>query len=110
MPPRFMAPAAGRGVMTRVEATGATRYEFDERCRPKISHLPPPVLPDAGFTDEQLAQVRDTSRGVVVYVWSPHMPLSLDGYAEISAAAALRASSSVVLRRISTCSSMAGSV
>ena len=52
--------------------------------------------PDDGlehFTDADLrravsAASTDGSRGVVIYVWSPHMPLSVDGYREIATAAA----------------------
>ncbi|MGI9625294.1 MAG: hypothetical protein ACR2QM_00545, partial [Longimicrobiales bacterium] len=45
------------------------------------------------FSDYDLRQVVESasaagSNGVVIYVWSPHMPLSVDGYSEIASAAA----------------------
>lgn len=39
------------------------------------------------FTDADLRAARQASPRLVVYVWSPHMPLSVDGYAEVAAAA-----------------------
>ena len=42
----------------------------------------------ATFTDADLAALRQSAERTVVYVWSPHMPLSVDGYEEIAAAAA----------------------
>lgn len=39
------------------------------------------------FTDADLHAALQSSPRLVVYVWSPHMPLSVDGYAEITAAA-----------------------
>ena len=42
----------------------------------------------ARFTDAELERILATSRAVVVYVWSPHMPLSVDGVHQASMAAA----------------------
>lgn len=40
------------------------------------------------FSDADLASALGTSPdGVVVYLWSPHMPLSVDGYQEVRRAA-----------------------
>ena len=39
------------------------------------------------FTDSDLQALRDARRPFVVYVWSPHMPLSVAGYSEIARAA-----------------------
>lgn len=39
------------------------------------------------FTDGDLESLRASEDRFIVYVWSPHMPLSVDGWAEIYAAA-----------------------
>ncbi len=45
----------------------------------------------APFTDADLRAALEThADGVVVYVWSPHMPLSVDGYREVLGAATRR--------------------
>ena len=61
----------------------------DEDCQ--ITALPPRPArvdwPTPGFTDHDLRALTDSlaaeGRGLVVYAWSPHMPLSVDGWAAI---------------------------
>ncbi|MBT8488440.1 MAG: hypothetical protein HKO77_01125 [Gemmatimonadetes bacterium] len=52
---------------------------------------PGPSVPPEGrvlFTDADLRTVvRGHEKGVAIYVWSPHMPLSVDGYSELVVAA-----------------------
>lgn len=47
-----------------------------------------PASATATFTDADLrSSIEAHPAGVVVYVWSPHMPLSVDGYREVVAGA-----------------------
>lgn len=56
-----------------------------------VGHPALDVEGQAVFTDaDLLAAVRRNEAGVAVYLWSPHMPLSVDGYAELAAAAESR--------------------
>lgn len=56
---------------------------------PGYSLLGEPVLDDSPefFTDKDLLEILNTQRSTVVYAWSPHMPLSIDGVEEIERAA-----------------------
>lgn len=62
------------------------RVDFGADCEPRWSSTRSPAdLADA-FTDEDLKAVLARHDRVVVYLWSPHLPLSVEGYAEIAAA------------------------
>lgn len=77
-------------ILTRVRAAGATVVSFASDCSFSERFTPSAALreDDASsiFTDDELTRLASTS-AVVVYVWSPHMPLSVDGYSEIREAA-----------------------
>jgi len=80
----------GAPVLTRLDARGEETRRFAEDCSVEVIASPrasPPGNRDALFTDADLRDaIERSARGVVVYAWSPHMPLSVDGYAEIAAA------------------------
>lgn len=75
-------------VLTLVRAEGAERFTFNEECRRTESEGHAVRLPDDAnvFTDADLRGALRSGRATVVYVWSPHMSLSVDGYAEIATA------------------------
>lgn len=71
--------------------------ELTEACRIEIHSMgTPPVSADAdAFTDLDLASALSRNRRLVVFLWSPHMPLSVDGLPEIEEAARMTGSSLV---------------
>lgn len=86
--------ASPRPTVRRVTPERVTTKAFAANCVAAATTEPTTVHPrsDAHFTDADLANATVTfsttgSRGVVVYLWSPHMGLSVDGYSEIAAAA-----------------------
>jgi hypothetical protein len=82
--------AADRVVaVSRIAADDETIVTLDASCQARIDSHPVPEQansPDV-FTDEDVAAIVDSNEAGVFYAWSPHMPLSVDGYAEIRAAA-----------------------
>jgi hypothetical protein len=84
-------PVAGPPSLTRVDPSGATGVSFDADCavqRSFVGHESPPGEREELFTDDDLRDALNSeSGGVVIYAWSPHMPLSVDGYPEVAAAA-----------------------
>jgi len=88
-------PAGGGATVTRVTPRGATSHAFTEGCSYRVDeseHQPPSQVAGDLFTDgdlrSSLAGTPDQS--LVIYSWSPHMPLSVDGYAEVAEAAHAR--------------------
>jgi hypothetical protein len=75
-------------VLTRVRAEGAERFGFDEDCTGRQLAGNDVRVADGEnvFTDRDLREVLRSAGATVVYVWSPHMSLSVDGYAEIARA------------------------
>jgi hypothetical protein len=53
-----------------------------------VSTFSPPEAPADAFTDEALERRLTLDKRLVVYLWSPHLPLSVEGYPEIVAATA----------------------
>lgn len=81
----------GAPTVVRTTPTGATGRIFRPDCtwetrrqeRVRLDRSAGSVL-----TDLDLEQhLRDADGPIVIYVWSPHMPLSVDGWPEIAAAA-----------------------
>lgn len=65
------------------------RLDFGPSCEPiPVVTVSSPEPPANAFTDEALARLFARDPRLVVYLWSPHLPLSVEGYAEITAAAA----------------------
>jgi len=65
-------------------ADGTQRLDFGKTCAPKLIPSFPgmQLLPEA-FTDELLKKLLAEDDRLVVYLWSPHLPLSVEGYHEI---------------------------
>ena len=77
-------PPDGAPSLVRVDEAGATRVTFDAGCREASSFEPRPPSPERAFSDRDLqALVASAPRGVI-FVWSPHMPLSVDAYRTVS--------------------------
>ena len=81
---------AGR-IERLLRVTPATDVEarFDADCAVATIERPR-NLPDDGrlsLTDADVARIVGSNESGVFYAWSPHMPLSVEGYAEIAAAA-----------------------
>lgn len=82
--------------LTRVRAAGVERHELTQDCEaltdPAVEPLQWARESPAGevFDDEKLraalAHAQAEGRPFAIYVWSPHMPLSLDGFAELNEA------------------------
>lgn len=72
------------------DAHGSRELAFDDRsCRPiaREGTSSPRATAD-GFTDTDLRELLARESRLVVFLWSPHLPLSVDGYAEIESATA----------------------
>lgn len=84
-------PADGPPVVVRSTDTTVTARRFGASCAPdEVESSRPVRASDEGprFTDADLRSLM-ASEGdglVVIYVWAPHMPLSVDGYDEVTAA------------------------
>ena len=72
--------------MVRVSADDVTRVTWTTGCAAAIDRRARPRLAAPRVTDADLTALLRHGRGVV-YVWSPHMPLSVDAIAPLSAAA-----------------------
>lgn len=77
-------------VLLRVSPTRVTRLAWTEGCVARREERARPAVATPRFTDADLTALVSSGRAGVVYVWSPHMPLSVDGYRAIAAAAAAR--------------------
>lgn len=71
-----------------------TTRVFESDCEASTTEGPNPLagVGEERFTDADLRRAVEAASaegtgGVIVYVWSPHMSLSVDGYSEIAAAA-----------------------
>ena len=81
---RVAEAARGELVIERVSSTRVERLSFDETCAPReIAVAPPPRPTDAYGDSDLIARVAQGDRGVFL-LWSPHMPLSVDGYRTVS--------------------------
>lgn len=72
------------------DATGSVRVDFDRTCEPESSPIfsAPTTLPEA-FSDNDLKAALANDDRLIVFLWSPHLPLSVEGYHEITRAAAV---------------------
>lgn len=75
---------------TLVTSDRVTRVEWTASCASSTDVRPRPRVVEPRFTDADLsARLASGARGVV-YVWSPHMPLSVDAFAALLQAAQAR--------------------
>jgi hypothetical protein len=82
--------AVDHATLTRVDAASLTRLTWASDCRATTTTRPRPAAPPPAFSDVDLARVLATGGRGVLYLWSPHMPLSVDGYSAVVAAAQAR--------------------
>jgi hypothetical protein len=69
--------------IARVDAGSTTRVAFDAQCNERLTMSEASSIgPAAGeaFTDSDLRSLLAAQPQGVIYLWSPHMPLSVDGY------------------------------
>ena len=82
--------ATHHATLTRVDAASLTRLTWAPGCSATTTTRPRPTAPAPAFNDADLAGVLAASGQGVLYLWSPHMPLSVDGYQTVAAAATAR--------------------
>ena len=83
--------APGEASLTRVAPDQIVRIRWTvPACVPSEDTRPRAAAPPPVFTDRDLDAVVRTDRPVLLYLWSPHMPLSVDGWREVQRAAAAR--------------------
>ena len=70
------------------DSDGSTRLDFGATCSPAPMRISAarPSSSEHAFTDADLRALLESSAPLVVFLWSPHLPLSADGYREIEAA------------------------
>lgn len=77
--------------LQRIETGAVSSFTLrGESCKPEITVQKSPASkqPSENISDSTISKfLKDTSNGVI-YVWSPAMPLSVEGLREIQAAAA----------------------
>lgn len=77
-------------VVQRVSPATVRTVRYDADCVGAVESAPRREVPlprPARFTDADLIDALDSeTMPLVVYVWSPHMPLSVDGWREIATA------------------------
>lgn len=82
------AAPAGSPSLFRTDPERSERVALTEDCRAEILPMRTPRVSAAGdgFTDRDLASALSRTHRLVVFLWSPHMPLSVDGLREIEEA------------------------
>jgi hypothetical protein len=76
--------------LLRVTPSQSTRLEWSDTCAVRAEDWPRPAAAAPRFSDADLTTLVSSGRPGVLYVWSPHMPLSVDGYQALAAAATAR--------------------
>ncbi len=86
-------------LLHRVDAAGTRSRRFTAGCRAAESTTSAGEPGAATFTDADLRAALDEAEatGVVLYAWSPHMPLSVDGWRELASAARMRGLNAIPL-------------
>lgn len=80
----------GGARLIRLTPAAASLMEWSPTCAVTASERPRPAAAAPRFSDRDLAAAIDRAPRGVIYAWSPHMPLSVDGYRAIAQAAAAR--------------------
>jgi hypothetical protein len=73
--------------LVRVSAGQLTRMTWSAECQATSDARVRPAAPPPAFTDGDLSRLLARGQPAVLYLWSPHMPLSVDGYAQLVTAA-----------------------
>lgn len=76
--------------LLQVTPAQVTRLEWTADCSARSEGWPRPAADAPRFTDADLRELLASGRPGLVYVWSPHLPLSVDGYRQAVAAAGAR--------------------
>jgi hypothetical protein len=76
--------------LTRIAPDEALEVTWTSDCIPRETRRPRPPIAAPRFSDDDLRRLLDASPAGVIYLWSPHMPLSVDGVAQARAAAKAR--------------------
>ena len=80
-------PAGAAPALARIDARATTRATFDARCHETLATAAPapgvPLSPDP-FTDEDARRLVAAGQRGVVFVWTPHMPLSVDAFRTVA--------------------------
>jgi hypothetical protein len=82
--------AADHAALTRVAADALTRMTWAAGCTATTTTRPRQSAPPPAFSDADLTAVLASGTRGVLYLWSPHMPLSVDGHAALATAARAR--------------------
>jgi hypothetical protein len=77
-------------VVMRVGPAELERMEWSAACEPVVTTTRRLRPPAPSFSDEDLAALLASADRGVIYLWSPHMPLSVDGHAHVARAAGAR--------------------
>ena len=94
-------PADGTLAVARVDERSTTRVTFDAQCHEAFAMIESsPIASVAGdvFTDGHVRALLAGQPQGVVYLWSPHMPLSVDGYRTVREVASRLGMSFTALR------------
>lgn len=86
-------PPWGGDPRSRLSLASAERVvtlTFDGACRATRAESPGPGRGVDVFDDRDLELLLERHPSAMIYLWSPHLPLSVDGYREAAAAAASR--------------------
>jgi hypothetical protein len=73
--------------LTRVTPADMTEAAWSPACVPTVTRRRRAVAAGPRFSDDDLADRLRSARAGVIYLWSPHMPLSVDGVAHTRLAA-----------------------
>lgn len=76
--------------LLRVTPSRLTRLEWSAGCEVRTDDTARPAVEAPRFSDADLEALVASGSAGVLYVWSPHMPLSVDGYRALAAAAGAR--------------------
>ncbi len=73
--------------LARVSGGQVTRMTWSSECQATSDTRQRPTAPPPAFTDDDLSRLLASGQPAVLYLWSPHMPLSVDGYVQLVTAA-----------------------
>ncbi len=76
-------------MLVKMHPAGLTQVTFGESCRRSLTTraIKSSSPSQFAFTNEDLANLFAKCDSGIIYLWSPHMPLSADGYAQAAEAA-----------------------
>ena len=80
----------GSMILVRTEPARTTRVAWSAQCVASVTTSDRPRLPTPRFDDDDLRRLVAANDRGVIYLWSPHMPLSVDGFRSVRAAAEAR--------------------